>query len=279
MDAATPLRTPLRPPLREDARAAYSAYSRMLAALAIATALVAMAVTPGGTAQASSWSDASTWTVTASVPTTTTTISYSCSFTGSLAVGGSVCATTTRTGPPPDGVTTAPGGALAWAQLPFSTYFSAWTFAGCDAAFNDSGRCAAVRILLGYSIFTYIILSLFLATAVGALLHLGEALLQMQYAAEDKVAGLRVPNLWKWLVSLTVLPAFAFFSWPIAVVAALQLVMEETIKAADITDITSKSQLVRPGSSWWFVLFACCLLCYCAWVNWRLESAHPHPDT
>ena len=84
---------------------------------------------------------------------------------------------------------------------------------------------------------------------------------KMVAAYEEKVAALRVPNLWKWFAPLAALLGYAFFTWPIAIVAALQLVMEETIKASEIANVSGKSQLVRPGSSWWFVVLACCLLC------------------
>jgi hypothetical protein len=272
------LRTPLRALVREDARAIWGAFWRIWAALAVIVALSAMALSPGGVG-GSSWSDASTWTVITVPPvvapaTTTTKIARTCSFSGSLSAGSSTCTTTTRTS---DGVTLAPGPDNG--AFPFNTYWGIWTSAGCDAAINDSERCRALRYLLGYSIFTYILLSIALCMAVAALLQVSEALLQMYCAPEERVAEYRVANLWKWTAPLAGLTGMCAFTWPIVIVVALATIKEDTIAALELVNIDSQSTLVRPGASWWFVLISFCLCIYAAVMDRMLEKAYPHPET
>ena len=290
MEGFTPLRTPLRSLSRPDASAIWAAYTRIWAAIFIVVILAAVSLVPGNAVTASSWSDASTWTVVSSVPDSTDQIARTCSFTGSLTFGASTCTTTMRTGPPPAGIAAGPGPAYSAFG---GTYWGIWTTFGCDASFNDSQRCEAIRLFLGYSLYVYILQSLVLLIAIAGLLQVSEALLQMYFAPEDKLQALRVPNLWKWFVPLMVLTGFIFCTWPIVVVVALQKLKEDTIKFSTsgpdgtsppgggppIVNIASQSTLVRPGSSWWFVLISFGFLVYAQIINRMLEKAFPHPET
>ena len=91
-----------------------------------------------------------------------------------------------------------------------------------------------------------------------------------------------------------VLTGFIFCTWPIVVVVALQKLKEDTIKFSNpaqegdpppppppgaIVNISSQSTLVRPGSSWWFVLISFGFLVYAQIINRMLEKAFPHPET
>ena len=294
MEGFTPLRTPLRSLSRPDASAIWAAYTRMWAVFLLVVILAAVTLVPGSAVSTSSWSDASTWTVVSSTPNTNFQTARTCSFSGSLTGGLTTCVTTRRGGQPlPRGITVE-NGRPEYSQF-FGTYWSIWTNLGCDASFNDSERCAAIRLLLGYSIYTYILQSLVLLIAIAGLLQVSEALLQMYFAPEDKLQALRVPNLWKWFVPLMALTGFIFCTWPIVVVVVLQKLKEDTIRfytppvpetgtpppptGADIVNISSQSTLVRPGSSWWFVLISFGFLVYAQIINRMLEKAFPHPKT
>ena len=128
------------------------------------------------------------------MPNSPTQIARTCSFTGSLTYGASTCITTTRSGPPPADIRAEPG--PTYSEFG-GTYWSIWTTLGCDASFNDSQRCEAIRLFLGYSIYVYILQSLVLLIAIAGLLQVSEALMQMYFAPEGKLQALRVPNLWK----------------------------------------------------------------------------------
>lgn len=277
-----PVRTPFRALSRPDASAIWVAYSKFTAGLLSVLVLLCLAVSPGTSPLPTStaWSDASTWTVLQNVPDSTTQISSTCTFAGTLTFAASACTTTTRSGPPPAGIVPAP--ALDYGTFAGS-YWLLWANFGCDAAFNDSQRCNAIRYLLGYSVFTYTLLSLAICGAVLALFQFAEALLQMHHCPEERLQEFRLPSLWLRFVPLLSLTTFIFATWPIVLSAALNLLMDETIKFGDfgvgIPNITKETVLVRPGLSWFMVLLSSIILAYLMAVNWRLEKAFPHPKT
>jgi hypothetical protein len=275
-----PVRTPFRALSRPDASAIWVAYSKFTVGLLAVLVLLCLAVSPGSALPASTaWSDASTWTVLQNVPDSTTQISSTCTFAGTLTVAASTCVSTTRAGPPPNGIGPA-GPALGYSAFAGTTYWQLWTNFGCDAAFNDSQRCNAIRYLLGYSVFTYTLLSLAICGAVLALFQFAEALLQMHHCPEERLQEFRLPSLWLRFVPLLSLTTFVFATWPIVLSAALTLLMNETIKVGEgIPNITKETVLVRPGLSWFFVLLSSIILAYLMAVNWRLEKAFPHPKT
>jgi hypothetical protein len=274
----TPVRTPFRSLSRPDASAIWVAYSKFTVGLLSVLVLLCLAVSPGTAMPASTaWSDASTWTLLQNVPGSTAQISSTCTFAGTLTFAASTCVTTTRSGPPPDGIILFDN--LGYGEFAGS-YWQLWVNFGCNADFNDSQRCNAFRYLLGYSVFTYVLLSLAICGSVVALFQFAEALLQMHSCPEEKLQEYRLPSLWLRFVPLLSLTCFIFATWPIVLSAALTLIMNETIKEGDgIPNITKESVLVRPGLSWFMVLLSFLILAYLMFVNWRLEKAYPHPKS
>ena len=249
----------------------------MWASLLLTICLVSASITPQASGiAASSWSDASTWTVLSSTDGGGR-VSYTCSLVGSLTSGASTCTTVTRTGSPPEGVIAALG-SPGYGILPFQTWWGMWLAFGCDAEFNDSLRCRAIRYFVGFNVFAYVLLSLVVVVGITGLLQLSEALFQMHFAPESEIVALRPPNLWRFTYSLVICLAFVVFSWPLVIVAALLLLKQETKVAADLSPVDGESTLVRPGASWWFCFFSLVIMAYAALVQRELEKRLPHPE-
>lgn len=249
------------------------------------------------------FSEASTFSLQAGTAPAGLTQVINCMFTGSLTAGGFACTNTQQgTGSSfptnyfPDKIVILPMPALIPPDQGINSYWNLWLGAGCFPTFaSSSDRCRAISYLLGYQIFTTILLSGAIVVLLIGLMFTAEALLQMAKVEDEKdIVALRVTELWKWMAAAVALTGFSFFTWPIVLLSALTTLRDfyATALLAQGSDqefgsyqsIAARSALVRPGAAYFYVIAVFCLTVYSLVHAALLERAYgprfvPPPQT